>query len=83
MKRKACSRILSFMVRLPKYYPWIYFKFFLGWSEFVSEESANSPIFREIIEKIFKASLQISEFRKWELYKSYPGIAQGNVHLKG
>ena len=52
---------------------------FGGVSEFVSEESANSPNFREIIEKDLKPSLQISEFRKWELYKSYPGVAQGNI----
>ena len=50
--------------------------FFGGGSEFVSEESVNSPTFREIIEKNSKPSLQISEFRKWELYKSYPSIAQ-------
>jgi len=48
--------------------------------EFVSKESANSPTFREIIEKnSSKPALQFSEFRKWELYKSYPGVAQGNV----
>jgi len=47
--------------------------------EFVSDESFNSPIFREIIEKDFKASLQFSEFRKWELYRAYPCVAQGNV----
>lgn len=49
--------------------------------EFVSEESANSPAFREIIEKVSEPSLQFAEFRRWELYKSYPCIAQGNVGL--
>ncbi|KAF8804903.1 hypothetical protein BYT27DRAFT_7340036 [Phlegmacium glaucopus] len=47
--------------------------------EFVSEESANSSTVREIIEKNSESSLQISEFRRWELYKSYPCVAQGNV----
>ena len=56
--------------------------FLAGGSEFVSEESANSPTFREIIEENSKASLQFSEFRQWELYKSYPCVAQGNVNLK-
>jgi len=50
--------------------------------EFVSEESANSPIFREFVEKISRSSLQISESRKWELYKSYPSLSQGNLHLE-
>jgi len=50
--------------------------------EFTSEESANSPTFREIIEKNGELSLQISEFRRWELYKSYPCVAQGNLNLE-
>lgn len=52
----------------------------IDWSsEFVSEESAKSATFREITETSSDSSLQISEFRRWELYKSYPCIAQGNV----
>lgn len=56
---------------------------FFGAEEFVSEESANSPTFqREIMEKNSELSLQFSEFRRWELYKSYPCVAQGNVVRK-
>jgi len=50
--------------------------------EFASQESANSSTFREIIEEKSESSLQITEFRRWELYKSYPCIAQGNVKLR-
>jgi len=50
--------------------------------EFISEESANSPIFREVIEENGESSLQISEFRRWELYKSYPCVAQSNLNVK-
>jgi len=48
--------------------------------EFISEESANSASFREIIEKHgSQLSLQFSEFRRWELYNAYPCVAQGNL----
>lgn len=50
--------------------------------EFISEESANSPIFRNIIEDNSNSSLRFSEFRRWQLYKSYPCLAQGNVEHK-
>jgi len=50
--------------------------------EFISEESANSPIFRNIIEDNSDSSLRFSEFRRWQLYKSYPCLAHGNVEHK-
>ncbi|KAF8154494.1 hypothetical protein B0H34DRAFT_783698 [Crassisporium funariophilum] len=48
---------------------------------FVSHDAVKSEAFFDIIDT--KEGAQISEVRKWGLYKSYPCIAQGNLVFEG
>jgi hypothetical protein len=46
--------------------------------EMLSSAVADSAVFQAIVQK-GDLEVKVVEDRKWELYRAFPGIAQGNV----